>query len=345
MPKIRRIDIPQLVRVRKYEVDCQRLCDLLREHKQLTGKSNKQLAETLNVPHTQVEHWFRRDSCFSIPGDDIWEALKEELSITTTEFDEAILTFEERPGVYEKSERCYLADGIAPTLTSTSAGSEKIIFVREATKQGFSIAVDGDSINLEFPNSKTRRGRVGKQMAQTLTTSPQQCVVVCENVTAAAVRGRYADDGKVEQTVELSNREYANTITTVQKDSLVAVTEPSVLSPKRTEYGKAVRKAYEAGEIQESWHNMTTMEPRTDGISNTLTTVQKDNYLMEPSLRIRKLTPKECFRLMGFDDADYEKAASVNSNTQLYKQAGNSIGVPVVEHIMTALFQCGALSR
>lgn len=63
------------------------------------------------------------------------------------------------------------------------------------------------------------------------------------------------------------------------------------------------------------------------------------------TLRIRKLTPKECFRLMGFDDADYGKAASVNSNTQLYKQAGNSIGVPVVEHIMTALFQCGALSR
>ena len=64
-----------------------------------------------------------------------------------------------------------------------------------------------------------------------------------------------------------------------------------------------------------------------------------------PEMRIRKLTPKECFRLMGFDDADYEKAASVSSNTQLYKQAGNSIGVPVLEHIMAALFDCGALNR
>lgn len=90
---------------------------------------------------------------------------------------------------------------------------------------------------------------------------------------------------------------------------------------------------------------MRKVVTRTDGIANTLSTVQKDNYLHDGCLRIRKLTPKECFRLMGFDDADYEKAASVNSNTQLYKQAGNSIGVPVVQHIFMALFDCGALSK
>lgn len=55
-------------------------------------------------------------------------------------------------------------------------------------------------------------------------------------------------------------------------------------------------------------------------------------------IRIRKLTPKECWRLMGFVDADYEKAAQVNSKTQLYKQAGNSICVPVLEAILTNLF-------
>jgi len=48
------------------------------------------------------------------------------------------------------------------------------------------------------------------------------------------------------------------------------------------------------------------------------------------NLRIRKLTPKECWRLMGFDDEDYEKAKEVNSDTQLYKQAGNSIVVDVL---------------
>ncbi len=55
------------------------------------------------------------------------------------------------------------------------------------------------------------------------------------------------------------------------------------------------------------------------------------------NLRIRKLTPKESWRLMGFDDEDFEKAAKVNSNTQLYKQAGNSIVVNVLEAILTNL--------
>lgn len=54
-------------------------------------------------------------------------------------------------------------------------------------------------------------------------------------------------------------------------------------------------------------------------------------------LRIRKLTPKECWRLMGFDDEDFEKAEKVNSNTQLYKQAGNSIVVNVLEAILKNL--------
>lgn len=49
--------------------------------------------------------------------------------------------------------------------------------------------------------------------------------------------------------------------------------------------------------------------------------------------RIRKLTPRECWRLMGFSDEDFEKAAAVNSNTQLYAQAGNSIVVNVLEAI------------
>ena len=54
-------------------------------------------------------------------------------------------------------------------------------------------------------------------------------------------------------------------------------------------------------------------------------------------IRIRKLTPKECWRLMGFTDEDFDKAQEVNSNTQLYKQAGNSIVVPVLEGIFKEL--------
>jgi DNA (cytosine-5)-methyltransferase 1 len=54
---------------------------------------------------------------------------------------------------------------------------------------------------------------------------------------------------------------------------------------------------------------------------------------MEEDMRIRKLTPKECFRLMGFDDESFERAEAVNSNSQLYKQAGNSIVVDVLEEL------------
>ncbi len=55
---------------------------------------------------------------------------------------------------------------------------------------------------------------------------------------------------------------------------------------------------------------------------------------MDNNLRIRKLTPKECWRLMGFEDSDFEKAEKVCSNSQLYKQAGNSIVVDVLEHLL-----------
>lgn len=55
--------------------------------------------------------------------------------------------------------------------------------------------------------------------------------------------------------------------------------------------------------------------------------------------QIRRLTPMECWRLMGFDDNDFEKAQAVNSDTQLYKQAGNSIVVNVLEAILRNLLR------
>lgn len=60
--------------------------------------------------------------------------------------------------------------------------------------------------------------------------------------------------------------------------------------------------------------------------------------LLSNGLRIRKLTPKECWRLMGFIDEEFEKAEKTNSNTQLYKQAGNSIVVNVLVEIFKKLF-------
>lgn len=78
------------------------------------------------------------------------------------------------------------------------------------------------------------------------------------------------------------------------------------------------------------------LEANAQGTSNCLTSVQKDNLLLEkPQYRIRKLTPRECGRLMGVSDEDIGKMAAVNSNTQLYKQFGNSIVVDV----MCAMFK------
>ena len=120
--------------------------------------------------------------------------------------------------------------------------------------------------------------------------------------------------------------------------------EPNVLTPRRTEYGKAVRREYERGELREPRRNMQRFEPRTDGVSNTLTSVSKDNYLVEPAVmhpkyRIRKLTPRECFRLMDVDDADIDKIQGTGiCNSQQCKLAGNSIVVNVLYHIFRKMF-------
>lgn len=238
-----------------------------------------------------------------------------------------------------------------------------------------------------------------------------------------------------EQRLEINYNEITNTLTSVQKDNyILEETLPTIMKPERNEYGKTIRKDYESGKIKEKMGNIRDLTPRKDGISNTLTTVQKDNYLLEkPSLtkisdnfwvfqrykkfydknhyipkyfnplsceevaysksfpeslifldkekqqqmkeicenleiayRIRKLTPRECYRLMGFNDKEYDRAryftdeerttldnkkkkykveydtlgkerAIKTSDAQLYKQAGNSIIVDMLYYICKEL--------
>ena len=136
---------------------------------------------------------------------------------------------------FNQSGVVYEIDGIAPTIRCYGGGGlEPKIRVKEATQQGYAEAEIGDSVNLSHPNSKTRRGRVGKQIANTLLTGESQGVV-------------------------------------------------------------------------------------------------------EPDFRIRKLTPRECWRLQGFPDWAFDKAQEVNSNSQLYKQAGNSVTVNVISAIAERL--------
>ena len=122
-------------------------------------------------------------------------------------------------------------------------------------------------INYSVPNSKTRRGRVGKNIAQTLDTA-------CNQATIVAMRG-----GGEENKQQLEER----------KDGL------------------------------------------TNSITTSITTVQKDNLVI--TNRIRRLTPRECFRLQGFPD----EFKFVVSDTQLYKQAGNSITREVLAAIINKL--------
>ena len=103
-PKIIMHNIEQKVKVRKYEVNIERLKQELRKHKKI---SNKEIATILQQPLTKVEHWFRTDESFSIPNPEIWIPLKTLLKITTNDFDESIMTFEEKEGIYEKANRVY----------------------------------------------------------------------------------------------------------------------------------------------------------------------------------------------------------------------------------------------
>ena len=152
---------------------------------------------------------------------------------------------------YETSNRVYSKEGISPTLTTMQGGNtepkiaEPIAYVKEATKKGYAEIYEGDSVNLEQPNSKTRRGRVGKGCVQTLTTSCNQAVV----------------------------------------------------------------------------------EPEAK------------------SFRVRKLTPKECYRLMGFTDKQFDRSQAFSSDSQLYKQAGNSIVVDVLYYIFGKLFEVDTETR
>lgn len=139
-------------------------------------------------------------------------------------------------------------DGIANTLSTVQKDNQLAVKVAESTKQGYSECRVGiDTVNLSVPGSKTRRGRVGKEVANTLDTSCNQGIFV-----------------KV-------------------SDELI---------------------------VYAVWY---------------------EKY--QCYIAIRKLTPKECFRLQGWPDDYFEKAQFVNSDSQLYKQAGNGVTVTVIETI------------
>jgi DNA (cytosine-5)-methyltransferase 1 len=107
-------------------------------------------------------------------------------------------------------------------------------------------------------------------------------------------------------------------------------------SPGDINSGRRIQIVAMRGRYKENGSTKQQIEPRKDNNTNTITSVQKDNMLYK-NKRIRKLTPKECWRLQGFPDWAFGKAQDVNSDTQLYKQAGNSVTVNVIYEIAKRL--------
>lgn len=214
------------------------------------------------------------------------------------------------------------SDYLCPTLTTNKGEGIKIL-IKNATKKGYLIAEEGDGIDTAYPESKTSRGRVQRNMAHTLTTDDSKCVVI------GASRGRdpknpsdrKAGNSNLQQRLEINKNGTSNTITTVHKDNLVVEGVDVHTFSKKMEFG-----GYKQKEVSKCLLATDYKAPKTILESQT------------NDLRIRKLTPKECWRLMGISDEDFDKAQGVNSNTQLYKQAGNAIVVNVLEAIFKQMF-------
>ncbi len=207
-----------------------------------------------------------------------------------------------------------------PCLTARyfkMGATDPYIKVKSATKKGCEIATNEDSINFSVPNYKTRQVRVGKGVAQTLDTACNQAVMM------GAIRGRNPENPlsrelglPTEQRLELNMNGNSNALTTVQKDNVVV-------------YGNL------KGGKWDKTHEQSGRVYDPEGIGATIHTMGGGNQ--EPKIiqdyRIRRLTPRESFRLMDFPDTFTWPV----SNSQSYKQAGNSIVVNVLAEIIKKL--------
>lgn len=184
-----------------------------------------------------------------------------------------------------------------------------------------------------------------------------------------AMRGRNPDNpsdrttgSPTEQRLEINMQGTSNCLTSVQKDNMVLIKQATKSGSIECEVGGCFDASYpeiqaRRGRVQDNGNTCPTLTAQNQeivrvekvgqisndgsqcgtvysdsGISSTLTagTHGDTNSKVFTQYRIRKLTPRECGRLMGVSDEDISKMAEVNSNTQLYKQFGNSIVVDVM---------------
>lgn len=225
---------------------------------------------------------------------------------------------------------------------------EEPILIPEATAKGYAEATEGDSVNLEQPNSKTRRGRVGKQMANTLTTSCNQGVVVSE---PKIIEVGFVKEGKHQQDyvqhedgicrtictgTHASTPHLLKTMVSVDTDTTIGLEPKIIEEPENVgylEFSNFISLGTQNNSYNRVW--------KTDNYCGALNCTKQMEILDKQKMqyRIRKLTPRECFRLMGCDEEtiDIIQAAGI-SNSQQYKLAGNSIVVACLEKIFEQMF-------
>jgi len=211
------------------------------------------------------------------------------------------------------------------TMYSKNPTDGEYLKIKSATSKGYEEATDGDSINFSVPNSETRRGRVGKGVAQTLDTACNQGVMVAkvgrseEGKKARKESMKKGKDHTPFQAKEITFEpsDTMNCITTATtKDNLIQVGD------YRTDEGFRWRKDGNSPCIMASMRDTWK-----EGFSRENPPVIHKDY------KIRRLTPRECFRLMDFPDTFTWPV----SDSQAYKQAGNSIVVNVLYKILKQL--------
>lgn len=217
-------------------------------------------------------------------------------------------------GKFESTSRIYDVRGCSPTL-STMQGGNREPKILEVKQLGFMDNGTGKhqsntvyDENALCPNITTVEGGGTKQ------------IKICES-QIVAMRGRNPDNpsdrtagNPTEQRLEVNMQGTSNCLTSVQKDNLL-------LENNIQKVGQISSNGSQCGTVISDNGISANLVAGTHGYANSHIATQ---------YRIRKLTPRECGRLMGVSDEDIDKMAAVNSNTQLYKQFGNSIVVDVM---------------
>ena len=311
------------VKVRKHKVDILLLQQALRAYKQNSKKTNKQIADETNIPITKVEHWFRTDSSFAIPSDDIWFKLKEVLGFTSSVFDKQIMEFEYRDGVFESTQRVYSDQGKSPTLTASN--KEQIIETKPKQVGKIKDGGQGNRIYSQDGKSSTLSAQSGGTAGNGNTlveTKPKKAYISKQSVE------KYVEDVNAEFNDPYNKKtvkgDKSTTLRTNSSNGNMWVNDKAIKETKPKQVGVAA---------DINGHDVLKRVYSPDGKSPTINTCQGGNRepkLAQENLTWRKLTPLECERLQTVPD-NYTNHVS---NTQRYKMLGNGWTVEVIKHIL-----------